>query len=106
MYVKHWYGLIGLLIGSVFVLAIHFFGGLPCKEAAACRDKAAAMTAQIADQRNTIIAYQRALIGEERDLLSMYDSVNDAGQVDIIVHTDTDSGLPLKFNLACSELKQ
>ena len=56
---------------------------------------------RVSDQRNTITAYQKALIGEGQDLLSMYDSVQQAAQIDIIVHGDTESGLPVKFILDC-----
>lgn len=69
------------------------------------RDRIKTLSAQIAEQRKTILAYQRALIGEETDLLSIYDKVTEAEQVDIIVHSDTESGLPSKFQIKC-EVKE
>lgn len=66
----------------------------------------ATLEAKVIEQRNTITAYQRALIGEEQDLLSMYDSVQPAGQIDIVVHGETKSGLPVKFILDCGGRKQ
>lgn len=59
------------------------------------------LESKVTDQRNIINAYQSALVGEERDLVSMFDSVNEVGKIAIIVDPETESGLPIKFVLDC-----
>lgn len=91
-----------LYLGSLYF--INWPG--PFKEDSSLELQVTDLELQINDQRKTIIAYQRALIGEERDLLSMYDSVQEAKQVDLVVHADNESGLPIKFILDCGGIKQ
>lgn len=107
---RYWYGLAGVLIGGVFVASLYFFGWLSCREVANLErevanleSRAEALQAAVVEKSRTIIAYQRALIGEERDLLSLYDSVETAKQIEVVVYADTESGLPVKFRLACEE---
>ena len=96
-------GVVGIAIGASFMLCLMVFFPRSRGEDIA---RIATLEAQVSEQRNTITAYQRALIGEERDLVSMYDSVQSAGQIDIVVHSDTESGLPVKFVLDCGGSKQ
>lgn len=93
---------LGLISGW---LSAPFITGFSSDKEEALLKQVAAQEAKISDQRNTIVAYQRALIGEERDLLSLYDSVQEAGQIDIVVHGDTESGLPVKFIFNCGDAK-
>lgn len=95
--------MVGLLVGG---FTVHIFNMEEHTSALDDIARISTLEAQVIDQRNTITAYQRALIGEEQDLLSMYDSVQPAGQIDIVVHSETDSGLPVKFTFDCGGNKQ
>lgn len=61
---------------------------------------------EVIKQLDTITAYRKALIGEERDVLDMYDSIQETDQIEIVVHNETESGLPSKFILSCEGMKK